>query len=157
MQSIGSSILAVLIVRPAATEGKSRIISSTTPDQPLKAGIHVDLSAAGQAMAAKAFSHSADADIKASGLPESAQKILRGVRDTQRRIEQIEQQLQAVLKSRSLTADVRQGRAAGLQTMLAALQRQIASSTSDLSSLMNNEHLGQADKMKAGMLVLAKM
>lgn len=157
MQAIGSSILAVLAVRPAATEGKSAITPPPTPDQPLKTGIHVDLSAAGQAMAARASSHSADVDIQESGLPESAQKVLRGVRDTQKRTEQIEQQLQTILKNRGLTADVRQARAAGLQTMLAALHRQMANSTSDLSSLMNNLHLGQGDKMKAGMLVLAKM
>jgi uncharacterized membrane protein len=157
MQSIGSSILAALGVRPAAKEGKSPAASSVPADQPVKTGIQVDLSTAGQARSAKAFSQSTQTDIEQSGLPDSVQKILRGVRDAQKRIEQIDQQLQAILTDKRLAPDIRQGRATGLQTMQASLQRQIATSTSDLSSLMNTLHLGQGDKMKAGMLVLAKM
>lgn len=157
MQSIGSSILAALGVRPATKEGKSPAASSVPADQPVKMGIQVDLSAAGQARLAKAFSQSTQTDIEQSGLPDSVQKILRGVYEAQKRIEQIDQQLQAILKDKRLASDIRQGRAAGLQTMQASLQRQIATSTSDLSSLMNTLHLGQGDKVKAGMLVLAKM
>jgi hypothetical protein len=52
---------------------------------------------------------------------------------------------------------MRQARTAGLQTLLGALQRQVANSTSDLSSQMSSLQLSQSDKVKAGMLVLAKM
>ncbi|MCS3468148.1 Sec-independent protein translocase protein TatA [Pseudomonas sp. JUb42] len=158
MQSIGPSILATLGIRPASKDGKSTTTSSATADQPAKAGIQVDLSALGKAQAAKALAgHSEYADIAQSGLPESVQKTLRAVRDTQTRIEQFNQQLQTALKDQSLTPDMRQARTAGLQTLLGALQRQVANSTSDLSSQMSSLQLSQSDKVKAGMLVLAKM
>lgn len=157
MQSIGSSILSALGIRPATKADKTTTASSTTPEQAVKAGVQVALSAAGQARAALASSQSEYADIEQSGLPDSAQKILRGVRDTQKRISQTEQQMQSILKDKSLEPDIRQARAAGLQTMMASMQRQIAGSTSDLSSLMSHLNLGQSDKMKASMLVMAKM
>ena len=158
MQSIGSSILATLGIRPAATESKSTTAQSATADQLVKAGIQVDLSTLGRAQAAKALASPSDyADIEQSGLPDAVQKTLRSVRDTQKRIEQFGQQLQAALKDHSLSPDMRQAKTAGLQTMLATMQRQIASSTSDLSTQMSSLHLSQSDKVKAGLLVLAKM
>ncbi|KPW96790.1 Uncharacterized protein ALO79_01502 [Pseudomonas syringae pv. castaneae] len=41
--------------------------------------------------------------------------------------------------------------------MLTTLQAQVSNSTADLSSLMNSLNSSDADKTKAGMLVLAKM
>lgn len=157
MQSIGPSILTALGIRPATRDSKSTKASSSV-DQPVKAGIQVDLSALGKAQAARALAgHSDYADIEQSGLPDSVQKTLRSVRDTQKRVEQFNQQLQTALKDQSLTPDMRHARTAGLQTLLGALQRQVADSTSDLSSQMSSLQLSQSDKVKAGMLVLAKM
>ncbi|RMT73560.1 Methyl-accepting chemotaxis protein [Pseudomonas savastanoi pv. nerii] len=112
-------------------------------------GVEVNLSSAGKAAAA---SSSRNADIEQSGLPASVQKILKAIRELQRRIE-----IQKALKDPSLSPEERRTKAAALQTVLTTLQAQVSNSTVDLSSLMNSLNSSDADKTKAGMLVLAKM
>lgn len=113
----------------------------------------VSLSAAGLARAALAGS--ANSDIKESGLPDSVQKILTSVRQSQKDLQQMNDQLQAVSRDKSLTAEMRQVKLSTLQTMSGIYQRQVSESSRDLSSAMNG--LPSADKAKASMLVLANM
>jgi hypothetical protein len=115
----------------------------------------VSLSAAGLARAA--LSGSANNDIAQSGLPDSVQKVLTSVRDSQKRLAQLNSELQAATTDQSLSADMRQAKVAALQTVSAIYQRQISNSASDLSSVMNSLQLKSADKAKASMLMLAKM
>ncbi|MCI8209965.1 hypothetical protein AUC61_10510 [Pseudomonas sp. S25] len=122
---------------------------------PTSQSAEVSLSAAGLARAA--LSGSTNTDIKQSGLPDSVQKILNSVRDSQKRLAQSNSELQATLNDKSLNPDMRQAKAAALQTVSAIYQRQISTSASDLSSVMNALQLKSADKAKASMLMLAKM
>ncbi|RMV71588.1 chemotaxis protein [Pseudomonas coronafaciens] len=117
-------------------------------------GVEVNLSTEGKAAAA---SSSKNADIEQSGLPSSVQKILKAIRELQRKIEETMDQLQKVMSDQSLDPDERRTKAAALQTVLGTLQAQISNSTADLSSLMNSLKSRDSDKTKAGMLVLAKM
>ncbi|AXH55916.1 MULTISPECIES: hypothetical protein [Pseudomonas] len=117
-------------------------------------GVEVNLSSAGKAAAA---SSSRNADIEQSGLPTSVQKILKAIRELQRRIAETMEQIQKALKDPSLSPEERRTKAAALQTVLTTLQAQVSNSTADLSSLMNSLNSSDADKTKAGMLVLAKM
>ncbi|RRV05643.1 chemotaxis protein [Pseudomonas sp. v388] len=116
--------------------------------------VKVDLSSAGKAASSAS---SRNADIEQSGLPESVQKILKAVRELQRKIQETMEQLQKVLSDKSLTYDERQTKATALQTVLGMLQRQISNSTADLSILMNQLQSSDSDKIKAGILVMAKM
>lgn len=113
----------------------------------------VSLSAAGLARAALAGS--ANSDIKQSGLPDSVQKVLTSVRLSQKGLQQMNDQLQAVISDKSLTAEMRQVKLSTLQSMSGIYQRQISDSSRDLASAMNG--LASADKAKASMLVLANM
>lgn len=117
--------------------------------------VEVSLSAAGLARAA--LSGSANADIKQSGLPDTVQKALISLRDNQKRLAQSNTDLQATLNDKFLSPDMRQAKAAALQTMSAIYQRQISTTASDLSNVMNSLQLKSADKAKASMLMLAKM
>ncbi|MET0612669.1 MAG: chemotaxis protein [Pseudomonas caspiana] len=117
--------------------------------------VDVKLSAAGLARAA--LSGSANTDIAQSGLPDSVQKILTSVRDSQKRLAQSNSELQAAKDDKSLSPDMRQAKAAALQTVSAIYQRQISTSASDLSSVMNALQLNSADKTKASMLMLVRM
>ncbi|RMS20133.1 chemotaxis protein [Pseudomonas syringae] len=117
-------------------------------------GVQVNLSAEGKAAAS---SSSKNADIEQSGLPASVQKILKAIRELQRRIEETMEQIQKALNDPSLSPEERRTKAAALQTVLSTLQAQVSNSTADMSSLMNGLGSGDADKTKAGMLVLAKM
>jgi hypothetical protein len=117
--------------------------------------VDVKLSAAGLARAA--LSGSANTDIAQSGLPDSVQKILISVRDSQKRLAQSNSELQATKDDKFLSPDMRQAKAAALQTVSAIYQRQISTSASDLSNVMNALQLKSADKAKASMLMLARM
>jgi hypothetical protein len=117
--------------------------------------VQVTLSAAGQARAALA--RSTNPDIAESGLPDSVQKILTSVRESQKGMDRLEKELQAAMKDRYLTPEMRQAKVSALQTVSTIYQRQISNTTSDLSAVMSKLKLGSADKMKASMLVMAKM
>ena len=69
--------------------------------------VEVNLSAAGRAAAAAAGGGSKNADIENSGLPSSVQKILKSIRELQRRIEETTDQIQKVLADRNLTREER--------------------------------------------------
>lgn len=138
--------------------------STTTADKPTgqaasatdpAEGVQVKLSLAGQAKAAMA--PTTNADIKNSGLPDSVQKILTSLRASQQRLDKLNDQLQAAMKDQSLTPEMRQAKVAALQMVLSIVQRQISNSAGDLSANMNQLKLKSADKMKASMLVMAKM
>ena len=138
--------------KPAKTSA-----SEPAADTPTKTSdsVQVTLSAAGQARAALA--RSTNPDIAESGLPDSVQKILTAVRESQKGMDRLEKELQAAMKDKYLTPDMRQAKVSALQTVSAIYQRQISNTTSDLSAVMSKLKLGSADKMKASMLVMAKM
>jgi hypothetical protein len=115
--------------------------------------VQVTLSAAARAM----MSGSANADIAQSGLPDSVQKILTSVRESQKGMDRLATELQAATRDKNLTDDMRLAKVSALQTVSAIYQRQISNSTTDLSSVMSKLKLSSADKMKASMLVMSKM
>ncbi|MCD5991481.1 chemotaxis protein [Pseudomonas sp. CDFA 553] len=127
----------------------------STPTAPASQSVEVNLSPAGLARAA--LTGSANADIKQSGLPDPVQKALISLRDTQKRVAQSNTELQKTLNDKSLSPDMRQAKAAALQTVSAVYQRQISTSAGDLSNVMNALQLKSDDKAKASMLMLAKM
>lgn len=139
--------------KSAADKGAAQGASGASPGPESSPSSQVSLSAAGLARAALAGS--ANSDIKQSGLPDSVQKILTSVRLSQKGLQQMNDQLQAVNSDKSLTAEMRQVKLSTLQTMSGIYQRQVSDSSRDLSSAMNG--LPSADKAKASMLVLAKM
>ena len=138
--------------KPAKTSA-----SEPAADTPTKTSdsVQVTLSAAGQARAA--LTRSANPDIAESGLPDSVQKILTAVRESQKGMDRLEKELQAAMKDKYLTPDMRQAKVSALQTVSAIYQRQISNTTSDLAAAMSKLKLGSADKMKASMLVMARM
>ncbi|RMQ41659.1 hypothetical protein ALQ04_00525 [Pseudomonas cichorii] len=154
--SLSGSILGPLSIRSAAIQPVSAPTQGTETAEPARQvkGIEVELSSAGKAAAS---SSSRNSDIEQSGLPESVQKILKAVRELQRKIQETLEKIQDVLKDRSLSHEERQTRATALQTVLGMLQRQVSNSTADMANLMNQMQASDADKVKAGILVMAKM
>ncbi|MBA1230821.1 chemotaxis protein [Pseudomonas viridiflava] len=125
-------------VEPAATEAR---------------GIEVNLSPEGKAAAA---SGSRDADIEQSGLPEGVQKLLKAIRELQRKMEETLEQIQQILNDQSLSDTERQTKVAALQTALGALQQQISSTNSDLTVMMNQLKLDEGSKTLARSLMVAR-
>lgn len=153
LSAISRAFLAANVAAQKTAADKTA--SQTTPGGTSSQGEQVSLSPEGLARAA--MYGSANSDISQSGLPESVQKILTSVRISQKGVQQMNSQLQAITNDKSLTAEMRLARTSALQTVSAIYQRQISSSTSDLASAMNTLQLNKADKAKASMLVLAKM
>lgn len=153
--SLSGSIIGAISIRTSAAQTP---VASVQPEAvaPVKEtkGIQVDLSSAGKAAAS---SSSKNSDIEQSGLPESVQKILKAIRELQRKIAETLERIQEVLNDKSLTYDERQTQATALQTVLGMLQRQVSNSTADMANLMNQMHASDSDKIKAGILVMAKM
>ncbi len=125
-------------VEPAATEAR---------------GIEVNLSPEGKAAAA---SGSRDADIEQSGLPEGVQKLLKAIRELQRKMEETLEQIQQILNDQSLSDTERQTKVAALQTALGALQQQISSTNSELTVMMNQLKLDEGSKTLARSLMVAR-
>lgn len=149
---IFSGITVRTAVSPSSVASSDNAIETrVSPGTP---AVQVNLSNAGKAASSAS---SRNADIEQSGLPESVQKILKAVRELQRRIEETMEKIQKVLSDKSLTYDERQTQATALQTVLGMLQRQVSNSTADLSVLMNQLQSSDSDKIKAGILVMAKM
>ena len=130
-----------------------KAMPQSVPTTPAAQASQVSLSALGLARAALAGS--SNTDIKESGLPDSVQKVLTSVRQSQKGLQQMNAQLQAMTNNKSLSPEMRQANMAALQTISAIYQRQISDSSRDLASAMNG--LPSADKAKASMLVLARM
>ncbi|HEX8596608.1 MAG TPA: chemotaxis protein [Pseudomonas sp.] len=143
--------------KPSDTGSTGTVGNSATTTSPSKSNesVQVTLSAAGQARAL--LSHSPNSDIAQSGLPDSVQKILTSVRESQKGMDRLANELQAAMKDKNLTPEMRQAKVSALQTVSAIYQRQVSNTTSDLSTVMSKLKLGAADKMKASMLVMAKM
>lgn len=116
-------------------------------------GIEVNLSPEGKAAAA---SGSRDADIEQSGLPEGVQKLLKAIRELQRKMEETLEQIQQILNDQSLSDTERQTKVAALQTALGALQQQISSTNSDLTVMMNQLKLDEGSKTLARSLMVAR-
>ena len=135
--------------KSAADKSASQGTAGTNSSQ----SSQVSLSAAGLARAALAGS--SNSDIKESGLPDTVQKILTSVRQSQKNLQQMNDQLQATTNDKSLSTEMRLAKLSALQTVSGIYQRQISDSSRDLASAMNG--LPSADKAKASMLVLAKM
>jgi len=145
------------IAKPPTTVASSTVTETVqaTPAAPAVAeGVKVDLSSKGKAAASSA---SRDSDIEQSGLPASVQKLLKAIRELQRQIAELTEQIQQVMKDPSLSDDERKSRAAGLQVVMSILQAQISSTSADMSTLMNRLDSSNDDKFKAGMLVLSNL
>ncbi|MBI6705818.1 chemotaxis protein [Pseudomonas viridiflava] len=106
--------------------------AETAPRQ--SPGVQVNLSPEGKAAASSA---SRDSDIEQSGLPEGVQKILKAIREVQRKIEELQQQIQHVLADRGPGEDERNSRIATLRSSMGRLQQQVSNYSADLSVLMS--------------------
>ncbi|WP_426142047.1 chemotaxis protein [Pseudomonas sp. DWP3-1-2] len=138
---------------PASTEATAD--KAATGQTKTSESAQVTLSAAGQARAM--LSRSSNPDIAQSGLPDSVQKILTSVRESQKGMDRLANELKAAMKDKNLTPEMRQAKVSALQTVSAIYQRQVSNTTSDLSSVMGKLKLSSADKLKASMLVMTKM
>lgn len=124
---------------------------STRPE-----GVQVTISAEGRQLASSGRKANPNQDIEDSGLPDQAQKILKMIREIQRKIDEKQDELQALLADQSLSPEVKRSRAGVLQSTLATLSANLISANNSLDKLSKNGTLSAAQSQQATQLLMKK-
>lgn len=119
-------------------------------------GVKVSLSGASIQKAADEKNANPDADIESSGLPDQAQKILKMIREIQRKIDEKMQEMQEVMGDTSLDEVTRKARIGTIQSALAGLTASLMSANNELDKLSKNGTLSDAQSKQATQLAMKK-
>nr|WP_015061826.1 hypothetical protein [Pseudomonas syringae]AFK89103.1 hypothetical protein [Pseudomonas syringae] len=139
--------------KPVEAVQESTDISSTSAPPE---GVKVSLSSAGIQKAADDKDANPNADIESSGLPDQAQKILKMIREIQQKIEQKQQELQAIMADDSMDPDTKQSRVGVIQSELATLTASLTTANNSLDKLSNNGAMSSAQSQQAAQLAMKK-
>ncbi|WP_236440182.1 hypothetical protein [Pseudomonas syringae] len=129
--------------------------STNTTATPVE-GIKVSLSSLSLEKSAEDRSTRSNKDIEESGLPDQAQKILKMIREIQQKIEDKQQELEALMADTSLSAEVKQARVGVLQSELGTLTASLMTANNSLAKLSRNGTLSDAQAKQASALTMKK-
>lgn len=146
---IKSARQAVLASQPDSLRNQAE--EAERPASGVSEGIRVNLSLKGLEVAGK---QQGDADIDASGLPESVRQLLKMIRKLQRELAEANRQLQALMQNRSLDPVEMQKKTAALQARVSALSASLNTVNFGLVKAMSQasltpEQVGKAMKFLA--------
>ncbi|WP_313327411.1 hypothetical protein [Pseudomonas qingdaonensis] len=119
-------------------------------------GVRVTLSAEGREKASSSREANPSKDIEESGLPDQAQKILKMIREIQQKIDEKQEELQALMNDQSISQEVKQARAGALQSTLATLSASLISANNSLDKLSKNGTISAAQSQQATQLMMKK-
>lgn len=157
-----ASISAHIALTPSQAIDKAKVdeaqtvgaVDSTAAAAP--EGVKVSLSGAGLARSSDEKNANADKDIEESGLPDQAQKILKMIRELQRKIEEKQAEMQEAMADQSLSPEARQAKVAGLLSELSTLTATLVSANNSLDKLSKNGTLSSEQAQQAANLALKK-
>lgn len=115
-------------------------------------GIKVSLSGVGLQKAAD--SGNANQDIEESGLPDSAQRILKMIREIKQKIAEKQAELQALMTDQSTSPELKQSQIRAVQTALNGLTSSLLIANASLEKLSKNGSLSDAQSQQASMLAM---
>lgn len=144
---------------PTAEENKAKPENFEIPTKEAVApteGVKVTLSVEGQKMSSTSREANPNKDIEESGLPDEAQKILKMIREIQQKIEEKQQELQALMADQTISQKVKQSRAGALQSTIATLTANLISANNALDKLSKNGTLSSAQSQQAAQLAMKK-
>lgn len=95
-------------------------------------------------------------DIEESGLPDQAQKILKMIREIQQKIEEKQQELQAVLADQSMAAEAKDARVNSLQSELVSLTASLSTVNNSLDKLSKSGTLTRSQVEQSAQLLMSK-
>lgn len=119
-------------------------------------GVKVSLSVEGRQMASSGSKANSNKDIEESGLPDQAQKILKMIREIQKKIDEKQEELQALIADQNLSPEVKRSKAGVLQSTLATLTANLMSANNSLDKLSKNGTLSTAQLQQATQLMMKK-
>lgn len=121
---------------------------------------HLDLSAAGKAMAAGAGAASAkkanpNADIDEADLPDQIKKLLKRIREIREQLRQKQAELQKVVNDTGMQPEKRKMRIALLEGEIMTLTSALMLTSEKLARMISEMKLSQEQAMAAGQLIMA--
>lgn len=138
----------VLKKNQEATEETPEKSAISTPTE----GIKVSLSGVGLQKAADRGN--ANQDIEESGLPDSAQRILKMIREIKQKIAEKQAELQALMTDQSTSPELKQSQIRAVQTALNGLTSSLLIANASLEKLSKNGSLSDAQSQQASMLAM---
>lgn len=157
------NILGTLPAQTAAAASTLAQPASVADDQAASAavapasnpvGVKVSLSGEGLKKSADDKSANPNRDIEQSGLPDQTQKLLKMIRELKQKIEDKQNEIQAVMADPSLSPETRQARIGGLQSALATLTANLMTASNSLDKLSRNGTLSTAQAQQATQLAM---
>lgn len=140
------------VAGPSKVADESSGSAATLPVGAPVEGVKVSLSGAGIQKAADDKKSNSNADIESSGLPDQTQKTLKMIRELKQRIEEKQQELQALISDQSLDPKTRQTKVGALQTAIATLTSSLATANNALVKQGQSGKLSKAEMQQASAL-----
>ena len=119
-------------------------------------GVKVSLSDAGLQKAADDRRSNPNSDIEESGLPDQAQKLLKMIRELKQKIEEKQQEMQAVMADQNMSPEVKQAKVGTLQSELGTLTANLMTASNSLDKFSKNGTLSAAQAQQATQLAMKK-
>lgn len=117
-------------------------------------GVKVSLSGVGIQKAADDKESNSNADIESSGLPDQTQKTLKMIRELKQKIEEKQQEMQALMADQNMDAETKRARVGALQATIATLTASLMTASNALDKQGKNGTLSAAQAQQAGQLVM---
>ncbi|WP_259697000.1 hypothetical protein [Pseudomonas brassicacearum] len=117
-------------------------------------GVKVSLSATGIQKSADDKKPNSNADIESSGLPDQTQKTLKMIRELKQKIEEKQQELQALLADQNMDPEIKKSKLGALLGAITTLTAGLATANNALAKQASNgklspDQLQQAQKLAA--------
>jgi len=128
--------------------------SSSKPDAAVPEGVKVSLSDAGIQKAADSRKPKSNTDIESSGLPDQTQKTLKMIRELKQKIEEKQQELQALMADQNVDPEIKKSQLGALLAAISTLTAGLTTANNTLekqarSGKISAEQLGQAKQLAA--------
>ncbi len=151
VSSFGATHATIKEAGNAATESLESSSAATTV---AAEGIKVSLSEAGIQKSADSKKPESNADIDSSGLPDQTQKTLKMIRELKQKIEEKQQELQALMADQNVDPELKKSQLGALLSTISTLTAGLATANNALekqakSGKISADQLGQAKQLAA--------
>lgn len=148
------SLLSNIAVDKQQTNDYPSTVTASVSAASQPEGVKVSLSGAGLQKSADEKGANPNADIESSGLPDQTQKLLKMIREIQKKIEEKQTEMQEVMADASLSPEARQAQVGALQSELATLTANLTTASNSLDK--QSKSLSSSQAQQATRLAMKK-
>ncbi|MCQ9423677.1 hypothetical protein NRB16_09090 [Pseudomonas sp. LJDD11] len=150
------TLLSNAAVDKAQANDTQNTLSASSPAVERPEGVKVSLSGEGLQKSSDEKNANPNADIESSGLPDQTQKLLKMIRELQKKIEEKQAQMQEVIADQSLSPEIKQSQVGSLQSELATLTANLMTANNTLDKQSRNGTLSAGEAQQAARLAMKK-